>query len=180
MTPLVDLQFGREPLRRLFAGFIEQVFQVQIGLCDTALTDYLGELLTDFVHVERIQRLKLVDSDIIREASRLEAEAVLRDQANPSRRRRLINKFVGDYTLFWTGVYPEQLRPRQQGGVDRLDAYLVQGRRSYGIASELTGPEDLPPGAVLRALSENFECCVHGLHLVRASWERTAKGDGLN
>lgn len=136
------------------------------------VTDYIGGLLASFVHVNDINRLHLESGDLIREVSRLEAEAHIGAALSPSRRRRVINKYVGDYALFWTGVYPEQLRPKRQGGVDRLDSYLLQGRRSYGIASELSRPDDDPPACVLRALSDNFECCVHGLHLVRAAWER--------
>jgi hypothetical protein len=84
------------------------------------------------------------------------------------------------YTLFWTGLYPENLRPRFQAGVGRLEAYLRQGKLSYGIASELTADREQPPAAVLQQLSEQFEFCVHGLQLVRASWERQSQGPGRN
>jgi hypothetical protein len=165
------------PLRRLFAGLVEQVFNVDIGICDPGLTDYLGELLTDFVHVDRIFALRTVTDEVIREVSRMEAEANLGGDMDDTHRRRLINKYIGDFTLFWAGVYPENLRPRRQGGVSRLDAYLVQGKRSYGIASELTGAHEQPPAEVLQRLSRQFEFCVHGLSLVRASWDRLRNAD---
>ena len=160
------------PLRKLFDGLVEQVFMVDIGICDTALTDYLGAMLADFVHIDRIFRLRTVNQDVIRDLSRMEAEADLGPGVDDTRRRRLINKYIGDFTLFWTGVYPEQLRPRRQGGVDITAAYLQQGKRSYGIASELTSVRDEPPAEVLLRLSAEFEYCVHGLRLVRAGWER--------
>ncbi|MEW6252520.1 MAG: hypothetical protein AB1716_17930 [Planctomycetota bacterium] len=163
------------PLRRLFDGLLQQVFTVDLGIGDPTLTDYLGELLFDFVHVDRIYRLRTVDGEVIRELSRMEAEAVLGPDLRETDRRRLINKYIGDFTLFWTGLYPEHLWPRHQGGVSRFEPYLRQGKRSYGIASELTGPRERPPAAVLQQLSEEFECCVHGLHLVRQSWERLAQ-----
>jgi hypothetical protein len=112
---------------------------------------------------------------IIQDVSRMEAEAALRQTASETERRRLINRYIGDYTLFWTGVYPEQLRARRQGGVDRLQEYLLQGNRSYVIASELATPDSDPPAALLANLSAQFECCVHGLHLVRESWERQSR-----
>lgn len=171
MTPLLDTA---QSLRKLFDGLVEQVFNVDIGICDPPLTDYLGALLTDFIHVDRIFALHTVTGDVIRDISRMEVEAALGPDIDETLRRRLINKYVGDLTLFWAGVYPENLRPRRSGGVDRLVPYVCQGRRSYGIASELTGADDQPPAAVLRQLSEQFEYCVHGLHLVRASWERLA------
>jgi hypothetical protein len=158
-------------LRRLFDGLVEQVFIVDLGICDPPLTAYLGDLLADFVHVDHIYRLRTVDNEVIRELSQMEALASLGPAVDETRRRRLINKYIGDFTLFWTGVYPEHLRPRR-GEVNRLDLYLRQGRRSYGIASELTREHDRPPAEVLQQLSEQFEYCVHGLQLVRASWEQ--------
>ncbi len=168
------------PLRELFAGLVEQVFQIEVGICAPRVTDYLGELLAEFVHVDQIYRLRTVNDEIIREISRMEAEADLGPDVPETRRRRVINQYIGDFTLFWTGVYPENLRPRRQGGIDRMHSYLVQGKRSYGIASELTRQDELPPADVLQQLSEQFEACVHGLHLVREEWERLATGSGDN
>jgi len=167
-------------LRRLFSGLVEQVFQVDVGICDPALTDYLGDLLVDFVHIDRIYRLRTLSGDIIRDISRMEADAALGPDVSQTQRRRLINKYIGDFTLFWTGVYPENLRPRRNSGIDLLVPFMVQGKRSYEIAGELSGEGDEPPARVLRQLSEQFEFCVHGLHLVRNEWERLAHADRRN
>ena len=161
------------PLRRLFGGLVEQVFMIEMGICDTRLTDYLSAMLGDFVHRDAIFRLHTVDGEVIREVSRVEAEAYLGPEVDGTLRTRLINHYIGDFTLFWTGVYPESLR-RRRAGVDRLREYLLQGRRSYGIASELSGEQAEPPPALLRKLSDEFERCVHGLHLVRDGWQRLA------
>ena len=45
------------PLRRWFAGLVEDSFQKQIGLGDPSLIDYIVDLLTEFIHVERIEVL---------------------------------------------------------------------------------------------------------------------------
>ncbi len=161
------------PLRKLFSGTVEQVFMSDLGICDHRLTDYLGDVLCEFVHVDQIFRLRTVDGAAIREISRMEAEAHLDDSVSASQRMRIVNRYIGDFTLFWTGVYPEQLRPRV-ACVDRLGEYVLQGRRSYGIASELTSPNDQPPASLLRLLSDQFEACVHGLRRVRDEWERAS------
>jgi hypothetical protein len=157
------------PLRRMFDGLVEQVFMTKIGICDPRLTEYLGALLSGFIHVDEIFCLRTVDGEVIREISRAEADACLGPEIDGTLRRRLINRYIGDFTLFWTGVYPESLRPRHSG-VDRLHEYLLQGRRSYGIASELSTEQAEPSATLLHKLSEEFESCVHGLHLVRAGW----------
>jgi hypothetical protein len=154
------------PLRKLFSGMIEQVFMSEVGICDPQLTDYLGDMLTDFVHVDRIYRMQGVDGRAITEVSRIEADAFLGPESDSATRTLVVNRFIGDFTLFWTGVYPEHLRLRPRGS-DRLREYLLRGKRSYGIAGELAQPASRPPGALLRRLSEEFEACVHGLNRVR-------------
>jgi hypothetical protein len=156
-----------QTLQQMFAGLVEQVFESDLGLCSPRLTDYVSGLLAEFVHVDRIYRLRNVDGDVIREVSRMEAEGLLGGEVSSSARRYMINRYIGDFTLFWTGVYPESLRPRL-AGVDRLHEFLLQGRRSYGIASELAPPDAQPDPALLRELSHEFEACVHGLQRVRS------------
>lgn len=167
------------PLRRLFGGLVEQAFMTELGICDTRLTDYLSSMLSEFIHIDDIFRLHTVDGDVIREVSRAEAEAYLGPDVDGTLRRRLVNRYIGDFTLFWTGVYPESLRCRS-GGPNRLHQYLLQGRRSYGIASELSTGRAEPPAALLRKLSDEFEACMHGLHLVREGWQQLGPAYGSN
>lgn len=159
------------PLRRMFHGLVEQVFETDLGICNPRLADYVGDILVEFVHVDRIYRAHGVDGSAIRDLSRIEARSLLGDSAPDSEHRRLMNQYIGDFTLFWAGVYPEALRPRH-AGVDCLAAYLKRGKRSYEIASELSDDRSKPPPALLRELSQEFEACVHGLHLVRENWQR--------
>ena len=46
------------PLRRLFAGLTEQTFLTTLGLADPPLTDYLSLMLSRFIHVDAIFRLR--------------------------------------------------------------------------------------------------------------------------
>jgi hypothetical protein len=158
-------------LRSLFHGLVEQVFMGELGICSPRLTEYLGDMLVDFVHMDRIFRMRSVDGSTIRDVSRVEAEAFLGPEIDVGTRTRIVNRFIGDFTLFWAGVYPENLRPVRGGG-DRLRLYLVQGKRSYGIASELSASDGIPPAGLLRELSAEFECCVHGLSRVRSNWQQ--------
>ena len=94
-----------------------------------------------------------------------EAEAA----PDPSRRRDC-HRQIGDFTLFWTGVYPEALgNLRRSYSADQLIHYQRQGKMSYFLASTL---DDDPDSAVLRRLSDEFELCAFGLARVRREWER--------
>ncbi len=163
------------PLRRMFHGLVEQVFMTDIGICDASLTDYLSDMLAGFVHIDDIYRLRTIDGRIIREVSQMQVDADFGRALTDAERNRLINQYIGDFTLFWTGLYPETLRPRRSSGANRLREYLLQGKRSYGIASELTPAGKEPPPELLANLSAQFECCVHGLQLVRTSWQQLAQ-----
>jgi hypothetical protein len=95
-----------------------------------------------------------------------EAEA-----ADDDARRRECHRHVGDYTLFWTGVYPESLAKLQGGdSPDALISYQRQGKRSYYLASTLSTGND--QGSVFRRLSDQFELCAFGLSRVRREWEK--------
>ncbi|MBN2445338.1 MAG: hypothetical protein JXO22_01335 [Phycisphaerae bacterium] len=167
------------PLRKLFSGMVEQVFLSEVGICDVRLTDYLSQMLVEFVHADDVYRLRRVDGRVIRHVSRMRVEADLGPDVGEHDRTRLVNRYIGDFTLFWAGVYPEQLQPRHSG-VDRLREYLLEGKHSYGVASELSRPDEDPPAELLRELSAQFEYCVHGLHLVRAGWEQLAAEQNHN
>jgi hypothetical protein len=93
--------------------------------------------------------------------------------------KREIHRHIGDFTLFWTGVYPEALmRLRSTDRRDYLVDYCEQGKRAYHIASTIPA-EDHAENDVLERLSHDFEVCVQGLGEVRREWERRDPGDTL-
>jgi hypothetical protein len=162
-----------DPLRRWFAGLVEDCFQQEVGLADVRVLDYLTELLTTFIDMRRIQVADEVDGRAIEDLAGMLCAAELGSGASDLERRRAYHRHIGDYTLFWTGVYPENLRRRHRHeSRDRLLDYSAQGKRSYGIASELSDASTTPEARVLHVLSENFDYCIYGLGLVRRSWER--------
>jgi hypothetical protein len=159
------------PLRRLFAGLTEQTFITTLGVADPPLTDYLSGLLSRFVHMDALYRLR--DSS----GRRLEevADMMLDAEAMPpeGRTRREVHRHIGDFTLFWTGVYPEALqRLRSAHAKDSFIDYCEQGKRSYYIASTFEDDPYRDEAPVLRRLSTEFELCAYGLRQVRLEWER--------
>jgi len=159
------------PLRRWFAGIVEQTFCSEVGVCDPRLTDYMVDLLVDFTHVEKLQTIRNAQGRELEQiASML---SVVSDDKPASRAERdlLLYRHIGDFALFWAGLYPEQLRRATHRPSDVLLDYVNQGKRSYAIVSELAKENDAPPGSLFRHLSDDFESCLHGLGLVRRSWE---------
>ncbi|MCG8405999.1 MAG: hypothetical protein MI923_12455 [Phycisphaerales bacterium] len=166
------------PLRRWFAALIETSFQEEIGISEPSVLEYLTELLTGFIHMERINLLCDGSGRKIEDVAEMLSEAELGGTAVPEQRRLRYHLHIGDFTLFWTGVYPENLRQlhRRRSPDDLLD-YFDQGKRSYAIASNLSTDDSRPPASVLQQLSDQFEYCVYGLGLVRRQWEQSGPGD---
>jgi hypothetical protein len=159
------------PLRRLFTGLTEQTFMTTLGIGDPQLIDYLALLLSRFVHIDAVYRLRNAQGKRLEEVVEmlLEAEAL----PQQGRTRREYHRHVGDFTLFWTGVFPEGIRRlRSAFSKDHLVEYTEQGKRSYYIASTFEEDPYREEAPVLRRLSEQFELCAYGLHEVRREWER--------
>ena len=168
----------KHPLRRLFAALVEHAFCAEVGLCDPSLTDYLADLLVNFTHVDRFRLIQ--DSHGKRLEQIAAMLAVTSDEQATSRleRDRVMYRHIGDYTLFWAGVYPEQLKRSARSPSDVLLSYVSQGKRSYAIVSELAREDDALPASLFRHLSEDFEFCLYGLGLVRRGWEKVEHGTG--
>jgi hypothetical protein len=159
------------PLRRLFAGYTEHTFINRLGVGDPRLIDYLAELLSRFVHMNAIYRLCNAQGRRLEEV----AEMVIEAEGMPpeGRTRREVHRHIGDFTLFWTGVYPEAVnRLRSSLSKDSFLDYCAQGKRSYYIASTFEDDVYRAEVPVLRRLSEDFELCAYGLTQVRREWER--------
>jgi hypothetical protein len=168
MYPSANSQPGN--LRRFFAGLTEYAFGTRLGVADTALVEYLGDLLTRFVRADAVFNVRNL------RGRRLEGVAEMLAEANAriGEARREVHRHIGDFTLFWTGVYPEALEHFQRGPrKDFFLDYCEQGKRAYYIASTIpTSDDKLDENALFERLSHEFELCVYGLGEVRREWER--------
>ena len=160
---------GEDPLKRLFAALTEHTFQVDLGVADPPLIDYLSDLLVRFTRTDVIFGIRNPVGRRLEEV----AEMLLEAQQRGDRPRREVHRHIGDFTLFWTGVYPEALRRFQrETRLDHLLDYRQQGKRSYYIASTLRTDENADQSEVLERLSHEFELCAYGLGELRREWER--------
>src|SRR3990172_5838190 len=168
MKPVVA---DAESLRRLFAATTEHTFQVDLGVADPPLIEYVVDLVVRFVRMDAIFQLRDAVGRRLEEVAEMLLEAEHR-QCGP---RREIYRHIGDFALFWSGVYPEALaRLQAADGRDHLIDYFEQGKRSYYIASTYDEEPYLTQAPVLRRLSEEFELCTYGLNRVRRIWEQSS------
>jgi hypothetical protein len=153
---------ARDPadLDRFFRGLAEHAFHGQLGVVDPPLVEYVATLLVRFIRTEGLQPLPAVDAveggGVTRMLRAVEQAAA--DAASDEYRQ------IGDYTLFWTGLYPEALRLVQQ-----MD-YRAAGKRAYWIASTLEPEDAAAERLLLERLSHEYDVCVAGLAEVRRAW----------
>ena len=162
------------PLRRYFSGLVEDAFCTQVGMCDPVLTDYVSDLLVSFTHVDRLQAVRNARDKRLDQIAAMLAIAAEEKPQSPRERDCTVYRYIGDYTLFWAGVFPEDLE-RHRRKVDVLLDYVSQGKQCYAIVSKLSHEDDAPPASLFRHLSEDFEFCLYGLGLVRRGWEEYEK-----
>ena len=162
MAPLLT---GEDVLRRLFAGAAEQTFEAELGIADPPLIEYLVGMLLRFLRQEVIYRVRDTSGHRLTQVVDMVQEA----EHRVARPRREIYRHIGDFTLFYSGVFPEHLPKLQAPDCkDHLVNYCQQGKRSYLIAaSYCEDDESREQAPILRHLSEEFELCSEGLKRIR-------------
>mgnify|MGYP007030164244 CR=1 FL=1 len=163
------------PLRRLFSGLTEHAFFAHLGVADPRLTDYLSLLLTRFIHFDTIYRLRSAAGRPLTEL----VDMVLEAEQLPAggRTQREYYRHIGDFALFWTGIFPEFLdhSRRHLRSKDAFVDYCAQGKRSYWIASQFSESPYQEEAPILRRISEQFELCAYGLNQVRREWQQRTR-----
>lgn len=166
----------RSTIERFFSGLSEYIFQSKLGVADVQLIDYVSDMLFRFVRVDSFHKVRRANGRPATEVYQMLCEA----EQRIGLARRDVHRHIGDFTLFWSGMYPESLRRnRPHESVDGFLDYCRQGKRAYAIAAEIGADHGRPSSDLLRQLSEQFEMCAYGLREVRREWEEGQAGGGL-
>src|SRR5437588_10785209 len=148
------------PIRAFFQKVTERGMG-QLNLHDPDTIQYLTNLLTEFIQMENMYRMK--DESGRRLEYVFEMLTKASNEMSP-RVRRDCYKHVGDLTLFNLGLFPESLTYGHR--TVSPDYYAETGRRSYPIVAEMDS-SSCRGTRVYRKLSEQFEQCVVGLQWVK-------------
>lgn len=148
------------PIRQLFLQLTSRGMS-QLRLHDPDTIDYITNLLTEFVNMENMYRIKDGTGQRVQYLFELLTRASA--EMSPARRRDCY-KHVGDLALFNLGLFPESLTYGRR--TVSPGYYAETGRRSYTIVAEM---DSSAAGSmtVYRKLSEQFEQCVVGLNWVK-------------
>jgi hypothetical protein len=88
-------------------------------------------------------------------------------------RERQVRKHIGDYSLFFTGMFPESLNGQRlrRSRMDSLIDFVRAGKESYYIVSKFEHFEYAKVAPLFRRMSAEFEQLVYGLNQVKNELE---------
>ncbi len=158
------------PLQELFNDLVARHYAEEIGLRDPQLVAYVSHLLCEFCDTDQLHKVRNAAGRALADVGEmlLESDPVY-GPAPSFDRERQVRKHIGDYTLFFTGMFPESInhfrlrRSRLEGFIDWMKA----GKESYYIVSKFEFFEYSKVAPLFAKLSEHFEQCVYGLNQVK-------------
>lgn len=159
---------ANHPLRRLFTNLVAKELPG-----DREIDAYVAGLLIDFVHVDRLYRIRNWRGRQLQEVGEMLIESNPVLDARSFEREREVRKHIGDFTLFLTGMFPEYVAtlPRRGLRLDSFIDYVKAGKESYRIVASFDQFEYRHAAPLFRRLAEHFEYCVHGLNRVKGDLE---------
>ncbi len=167
-------ELSREDLHRFWSELVEKNCSAA-GLRSPLLPGYLIGMLEDFGRTDRLYRLQRRGQVLSRMTDMLAFSA--RWSALPAQERAL-RQYLGDFSLFMTGLFPESLEAAD--GAAALALYISTGKSCYRAVSawgktvESGSWEERAVSAqpaVFALLADEFERCMDGLNLVRSELE---------
>jgi hypothetical protein len=158
------------PLEKLFIDLVGRHYAHEIGIRDEAVVGYVAHLLSEFCDAEQLYKIRNGRGTPLTDVGEMLMESDPVFGPAPSfDRERQVRKHIGDYALFFTGMFPESInhlrlrRHRRENFVDWMKA----GKESYYIVSKFDCFEYTKIAPLFERLSDHFEQCVYGLNCVK-------------
>src|SRR5882757_8875795 len=161
------------PLQRFFKEVVERNYD-EVGLRSSEVHAYVANLLAEFCETETLYKIKSADGRPLCDVGEmlLESDPVYGPAASFDRERQ-VRKHIGDYSLFFTGMFPQGLnkyrlrRTRMESLID----FVKAGKESYYIVSKFEHFEYAKVAPLFRRMSQEFERLVYGLNQVKNELE---------
>jgi hypothetical protein len=156
-------------LQQFFNHIVERNYE-EVGVRQAEVHAYVANLLTEFCEAENLYKIKNADGRSLTDVGEMLLESdPIYGPAPSFDRERQVRKHIGDYALFFSGMFPESLnrhrlrRQRLEGFLD----FVKAGKESYFIVSKFEHFEYAKVAPLFRRMSEEFERMVYGLNQVK-------------
>lgn len=170
---MASASFTSPKLHDFFLDLVRKSFR-QLGISDPEVYDYVASVLAEFSHSSRWLRLR--DAEGRRLTSTVEMLLARNENDATGMTRvqweRSLRKYVGDYTLFMTGLFRRFV---ERGGY--LGYYMEEGARSYQAVSSLDVSLYQPGFLLFEELGRRFEQYSGALDFMRKCYFASAPGE---
>jgi len=158
------------PLQQLFLELVGRSYAEEIGIRDPQIVAYVAHLLAEFCDAEQLFKIHNAEGQPLADVGEMLVESNPVFGPAPSfDRERQVRKHIGDYALFFTGMFPESInhfRLRRQRLENFVD-WMKAGKESYYIVSKFEYFEYARVAPLFASLANHFEQCVYGLNRVK-------------
>ena len=158
------------PLQKLFLEMVGRHYAAEIGIRDSEVVGYVAHLLAEFCDAAQLFKIQDAAGRPLTDVGAMMIESNPIFGPAPSfDRERQVRKHIGDYTLFFTGMFPESLnRVRlRRDRVENMIDWIKAGKESYYVVSKFDCFEYTKVAPLFGRLSDHFEQCVYGLNCVK-------------
>lgn len=177
------------PLAVLFDRLCRKALLQEVALADPDLAAYMAHLMTRFTHVDNLYRIRDAMGRRLADVGEMLLESDPRTRASSFDREREVRRHIGDYTLFFLGLFPEHVARHATTRVpDLFVNWAHVGRESYRIVAAFNVGPYAREALLFARLSDHYDTCVLALNLVkrdlasladpRVRWLRAAFGEG--
>jgi hypothetical protein len=166
----LDMAGESNLLEELFIDLVGRHYAEEIGVRDPEIIGYVAHLLAEFCDAEQLCKIRNSAGKPLNDVGEmlLESDPVF-GPAPSFDRERQVRKHIGDYTLFFAGMFPESInhyRLRRQR-LENFVEWMKAGKESYYIVSKFEYFEYAKVAPLFAQLSNKFEECVFGLNRVK-------------
>lgn len=134
----------------------------QLAVGDRQIADYLASVLAEFTRTDQWLKLRGVQGRRLTSVVEILLARLGPDSSERMQSERALRKYVGDYTLFMSGLFRRFV---ERGGY--LSYYLEEGKRSYRMVSKLDVDLYRPGFLIFEELSNRFESYAGALDYMR-------------
>ena len=156
-------QSSSQKLKGFFLQVVCDSFN-QLGVGDRQIADYVATVLAEFSRSDRWLQIRGADGRRLTSVVEMMLTRMdgIPDEASRVQGERALRKYVGDYTLFMSGLFRRFV---ERSGY--LGYYLEEGARSYRAVSELDVSLYNPGFLMFEELSKGFENYSGALDFMR-------------
>ena len=168
------MQAQTHPLEPFFQQAVRNSYEGKLGLNDPDVTAYVAHLLCEFSESDNLYKVRdQVGRPIEELTEMMEAADPVHGSAPSFDAERALRKHIGDYALFFTGMFPQSLNKHRLRKM-RMEAmvdFVKAGKESYYIVSKFEHFEYAKVAPLFRKMSQEFEKLVYGLNQVKNELE---------